>query len=86
MKSEFYTESTKMLFFTAFDSSKEMKSNVFRIHHHADLEIGFNFLWHICSEFVELRLLRALLGGGAIRHRFEGLAETVLEKSRRYRA
>lgn len=41
MKSQFYSETSHQLLFTIFDSTKKRKVNQFRVHHHADLELGF---------------------------------------------
>ncbi len=41
MKNEFYTETSHRLLFSCFDSSKQRKTDIFRIHHHAELELGY---------------------------------------------
>jgi len=41
MKIEFYSENTHRLLFTVFDSSKQKKTNMFRVHHHTELELGY---------------------------------------------
>jgi AraC-like DNA-binding protein len=41
MRNEIYTEISHKLIFTLFDSIKQQKSNMFRVHHHAELELGF---------------------------------------------
>ena len=40
MRYNIYSEGTKNLLFTVFDSAKQQKTNVFRTHHHPELEIG----------------------------------------------
>ncbi len=41
MKIEVYSEVSHQLLFTMFDSMKKVKNNQFRIHHHAELELGW---------------------------------------------
>lgn len=41
MKIEIYSEGTRRLLFTLFDSTKKQKTNVFRVHHHPELELGY---------------------------------------------
>ena len=41
MKKEFYSEVSRQLLFTLFDSKKERKTNSFRTHHHTELELGY---------------------------------------------
>ena len=41
MKKEFRSEITHQLLFSLFDSKKERKFNIFRTHHHTDLELGY---------------------------------------------
>jgi len=41
MKESFYSEASHQLLFTVFDSKKFRKSGYFRVHHHAEPELGF---------------------------------------------
>lgn len=41
MKIEIYSEGTRQLLFTLFDSTKKRKTNAFRIHKHPELELGY---------------------------------------------
>ena len=41
MKTDIYTEVSHQLLFTAFDSTKNQKSDKFRVHHHVELELGY---------------------------------------------
>ena len=41
MKTDIYTEVSHHLLFTAFDSTKNQKSDKFRVHHHVELELGY---------------------------------------------
>lgn len=43
-ESNFYSETSHSLLFTCFDSKKQRKTDSFRVHHHAELELGY-----ICS-------------------------------------
>lgn len=41
MKIEIYSEGTRQLLFTLFDSKKNRKTNAFRVHKHPELELGY---------------------------------------------
>ena len=41
MKIEIYSEGTRQLLFTLFDSTKKRKTNAFRVHKHPELELGY---------------------------------------------
>ncbi len=41
MKQIFFSELSNQMLFTVFDSRKPRKSDLFRIHHHAELELGY---------------------------------------------
>ncbi len=41
MRTEIYSENTNTLLFTAFDSIKYRKTDSYRLHHHAELELGY---------------------------------------------
>lgn len=41
MKKEIYSLNSHQLLATAFDSMKEKKTDAFRIHHHAEVELGY---------------------------------------------
>lgn len=41
MREQFYAEITNQMLFTIFDSCKPRKSNVYRIHRHVELELGY---------------------------------------------
>jgi len=41
MREEFHSEISNQVLFTIFDSQKPRKSNLFRIHQHAELELGY---------------------------------------------
>ncbi len=41
MRVDFYSEFSRQHLFTVFDSTKTKKENVFRTHHHPNLEIGY---------------------------------------------
>lgn len=41
MREQFYSEITNQILFTIFDSCKPRKSNLFRIHQHVELELGY---------------------------------------------
>ena len=123
MRKQFYSEISNQMLFTIFDSQKPRKSNLFRIHQHAELELGFimegegiyyleneqfpvqkgdlflirtneqhciptiysteltsynihiesYFLWSICSEFIDRKLLHILVNVNLpIQHHFRG--------------
>lgn len=41
MRNSFYTEHSQQLIFTAFDSVKSHKTDLYRTHYHTELEIGY---------------------------------------------
>lgn len=41
MKYEIYSETSHRLLFTLFDSSKARKTDMYRVHHHPELELGY---------------------------------------------
>ena len=41
MKYEIYSETSHRLLFTLFDSSKAHKTDMYRVHHHPELELGY---------------------------------------------
>ena len=43
-----------------------------------NLHITSYYLWHICSEYIDLNVLRMLIGGQAIQQCFEGRGEQIL--------
>ncbi len=130
MYHEFFSESSHKPLFTVFDSVKSRKMNMFSVHHHAELEIGYvcagegdyvigeqsyrakpgdvfligvneqhciptvytpefalfniritsNYLWTICSDYIEPRILNLLIGGIPVTRRFSEkgmLVETI---------
>lgn len=58
MKQIFFSELSNQMLFTVFDSRKPRKSDLFRIHHHAELELGYivegEGLYHLENEQYEV--------------------------------
>lgn len=58
MKETFYSELSHQMLFTVFDSRKPRKSDLFRIHHHAELELGYivegEGIYHLENEQYEV--------------------------------